>query len=715
VRVLVHGSAYFARLVEEVRALRTGDHLFFTDWRGDADERLCPEGPTVGELFRDAARRGVVLKGLMWRSHADELSYSKEENRQLGEEVHAAGGEVLFDERVRRAGSHHQKLVVLRHPDDPGRDVAFAGGIDLYRSRRDDATHRGDPQPAPLAAVYGERPPWHDVQLEIRGPAVGLLDAGFRERWEDPHSVDVHNPIAWVRDRLTKTDMRADPLPERRPDPPAMGDAAVQVLRTYPAIRLGYPFAPRGERSVARGFAKVLQRARRLVYLEDQHMWSPHIARLLAEALHRSPQLHLLVVVPRHPDVDGRFVLPPNQVGRLQAIEVCERAAPDRVHVDDVENREGTPVYVHAKVAVVDDTWACAGSANLNRRSWTHAVFDPPRRLRRPTIPRELSVAVLDETRDDREPRDPGVLGDGARRFARELRLTLMREHLDRRPGDDADLLDPHDAVRVVETTVDALDDWHDKRPDRVTPTRPATPPPARTDAQAHPAVGRAGVPTRLRPGRPPVARPPPSPLVNRRQRRLLAAFGATSREPTQPSLTVMLEVCESPAVGAASAISLGSTCPGRPVFGVSTQITPLSASGPIASINASTRSPSPSRHHMRTRSTTSSASSSSSSSPALSSTASRTASSTSSSQPSSWTTMPGSTPSLPAMSDVRPASSAATTPVPLCLVTCPVPTPARRAPGSSVAESEHDHCPARNHSLRERAPRGTIGDDDNA
>ena len=39
-----------------------------------------------------------------------------------------------------------------------------------------------------------------------------------------------------------------------------------------------------------------------------------------------------------------------------------------------------------------------------------------------------------------------------------------------------------------------------------------------------------------------------------------LAAFGATSRAPAQPSLMVAFEVCDRPAVGAASAISLGST-----------------------------------------------------------------------------------------------------------------------------------------------------------
>ena len=70
---LVHGAAYFDCLVDEVEALKAGDHLFFTDWRGDPDERMRPDGPTVAELFCQAAARGVVVKGLMWRSHLDAL------------------------------------------------------------------------------------------------------------------------------------------------------------------------------------------------------------------------------------------------------------------------------------------------------------------------------------------------------------------------------------------------------------------------------------------------------------------------------------------------------------------------------------------------------------------------------------------------------------------------------------------------------------------
>jgi phosphatidylserine/phosphatidylglycerophosphate/cardiolipin synthase-like enzyme len=442
---LVHGKTYFDRLVTEVEKLGEGDHLFFTDWRGDPDERMRDDGPTIVELFGAAAKRGVVVKGLLWRSHIDKLQYSEEENRSLGDDIAAAGGEVLLDQRVRRGGSHHQKVVILRHPGEPESDVAFAGGIDLCHSRRDDADHRGDPQPIAMNAAYGRNPPWHDVQLAMRGPVVGALDLAFRERWTDPTPLDQHGPISTVQDKLRHADLHADRLPEQPPDPPECGPLAIQVLRTYPAMRPPYRFAPLGEQTIARGYTKAIKRARRLIYLEDQYLWSSEVAKLFAEALRENHELHLIAVVPRYPDVDGRFALPPNNVGREEAISLCRRAAPERVHVFDVENHEGTPVYVHAKVCVVDDVWASVGSDNFNRRSWTHDS--------------ELSCAVLDETVDGRTPADPAGTGDGARSFARDLRLTLLREHLD--ADDDTELIDPDEVVRRVTASADALRDWH--------------------------------------------------------------------------------------------------------------------------------------------------------------------------------------------------------------------------------------------------------------
>jgi phosphatidylserine/phosphatidylglycerophosphate/cardiolipin synthase-like enzyme len=465
---LVHGVAYFDRLVTAVDAMGEGDHLWFTDWRGDPDERLREDGPTVAELFERALRRGVCVRGLVWRSHVDWMSFSSEENRALDVEVEDDGGQVVLDQRVRRGGSHHQKLVIIRHQHDQSRDVAFVGGIDLCHSRRDDAVHRGDPQAVRMAAAYGDTPAWHDVQLMVRGPAVGVLDTFFRERWEDPTNADSGNPLAYLRDRVRHARLDPPPLPPQLPAPPEAGPHLVQNLRTYPAIRPRYDFAPDGERSIARGYSKAVKKARRLIYLEDQYLWSAEVAQLFADALTDNPELHLVVVVPRIPDQEGAFNATPQYVGRRQAIDLCVRAGgDDRVHVFDVENHDGTPVYVHAKVCVVDDVWASVGSDNFNRRSWTHDS--------------ELSTAVLDTTRDPREPRDPTGTGDCARTFARDLRLELAREHLDVAPDGSEDelLIDPERFIATLEARAAALAAWHQegrhgpRPPGRLQPHRP--------------------------------------------------------------------------------------------------------------------------------------------------------------------------------------------------------------------------------------------------
>ena len=197
-----------------------------------------------------------------------------------------AGGEVLLDQRVRPLGSHHQKFLVIRYAQHPQDDVAFVGGIDVAHGRRDDADHGGDGQTQRFARWYGRSPAWHDVQVQLRGPAVRDVEDGFRERWEDPAALS-RLPWQVVPDLLRRLDRSPGHLPEPRPDPPASGTCSVQLLRTYPNRWPGYPFAPDGERGPARGYAKAMARAKRLVYVEDQYLWSTDVAQVFAEALRK--------------------------------------------------------------------------------------------------------------------------------------------------------------------------------------------------------------------------------------------------------------------------------------------------------------------------------------------------------------------------------------------------------------------------------------------
>ena len=447
VQVLIDGAEYFRVLHGELCALGRADWVNFTDWEGDADEQLRGPGTEIGVVLAGLARRGVQVRGLLWRSHPRRAHFAEQDNLGFTKAVDAAGGEVLLDERVRRGGSHHQKLVILRRAEGSDRDVAYTGGIDLCHGRADDARHAGDVQAVTLAARYGPRPPWHDVQLEVRGPALGDLEYTFRERWEDPTPLDHRNPWRRALRRFAKQPRRPHPLPVERDDPPACGTHAVQVVRTYPAKRPTYPFATQGERSIARAYLKAFARARSLVYLEDQYLWSLDAARALADALKRHRTLRVVAVVPRYPDRDGRAASAAASIGRERVTKMLRRAGGDRVAIFDLENADGTPVYVHAKVCIVDDVWSVVGSDNLNRRSWTHDS--------------EVSCSVIDATRDERAPVDPGGFGDGARRLARATRLRLWREHLGRVSDDDDDLIDSATGFDALIHSARALDDWH--------------------------------------------------------------------------------------------------------------------------------------------------------------------------------------------------------------------------------------------------------------
>ncbi|MGI8458093.1 MAG: phospholipase D family protein [Propionibacteriaceae bacterium] len=413
VRPLVHGATYFADLHEKIQATRSGDLIYFTDWRGDAEERLTDDPDSeVVQVLSAADRRGVDVRGLIWRSHWDKLSFSAGTNRRLGRELQENGAEALLDMRVRTGGSHHQKMVVIRYAGAPDRDVAYVGGIDLCLTRRDTARHDGDPQAMAMAPAYGDRPAWHDVQAAISGPAVYDVETVFRERWLDPTPLS-QNPIFWLHDKLSRTDLRPDPLPQQAPPPEPVpgGTHTVQLLRTYPNLRHGrdYPFARGGERSVARGYGKALAAATRLVYIEDQYLWSDDVARAFVDALQASPDLHVIAVLPPVPDQASPLSRIPQLLGRERALRLMTAAGADRVAAFSIENHLGRPIYVHAKVCVMDDRWATIGSDNFNRRSWTHDS--------------ELSAVVLD------------TAGDGHSAYARRLRLTLAAEHLDREVG----------------------------------------------------------------------------------------------------------------------------------------------------------------------------------------------------------------------------------------------------------------------------------------
>jgi phosphatidylserine/phosphatidylglycerophosphate/cardiolipin synthase-like enzyme len=164
----------------------------------------------------------------------------------------------------------------------------------------------------------------------------------------------------------------------------------------------------------------------------------------------------MIAVVPRHPDRDGTVSGPLNRIGQQEALSIVRAAGGDRVAVYDLENEAGWPIYVHAKVCLIDDVWLAVGSDNLNLRSWTH----DSEVCCSWTHDSEVCCSVIDSARDQRAPLDPGGQGDGARVLARELRLRLWREHLGPAVPEE-ELLDLRAGFEVWRRMAAALDTWH--------------------------------------------------------------------------------------------------------------------------------------------------------------------------------------------------------------------------------------------------------------
>ncbi len=428
--------------------------------------------------------------------------------------INEAGGEILLDERVRRGGSHHQKLVVVRPRRARRRDVAFVGGIDLCHGRHDDARHLGDPQAVELddrATATDRR--GTTSSSSCAGPAVGDLAYTFRERWDDPTPLDHRNPLAHgaapghPASRAART--------RCRPCATDAGPTGRTRCRCCARIRRSdrrIPFAPDGERSIARAYLKAFGRARRLVYLEDQYLWSRDAADALAEALRRHRELR---VVDRRPALSrsatGASTGAASRIGRQRVHRHrCDDAGGDRVAVYDLENDEGTPIYVHAKVCIVDDVLA-------------------RRRFRQPQ-PAFVDARLRDLVRGDRRRRDGGAAptdpaGSATARASRpQTRASGSARAPRPRADDDDDLVDPASGFDALRKRRPGLDSWHRRtawaraHPDVCAGTRPSEYT-ATVGWPVVPCTGSCSTPTDV-PGT--CAAPTPSdatpPFTNRRQ-----------------------------------------------------------------------------------------------------------------------------------------------------------------------------------------------------
>ena len=359
--ILIDGAAALPAMAAEMRGARS--HVHLTGWHVSPDFAMTREGEpvVVRNLLGDLADRADV-RVLLWAGAPLPL-FRPSRRAVRGVQAaltHRSNVRCALDARERPMHCHHEKTIVI---DDR---VAFVGGIDLTHLAGD----RLDTQAHPARAQVG----WHDAAARIAGPAVADVAESFRVRWRE---------------------VTGEALPAPATAGPA-GQVEVQVVRTVPNGI--YASLPRGDFRILESYLRALRAARRLVYLENQFLWSPEIVAVLADKLRHPPaaDFRMLLLLPAKPNSgedDSR-----GQVGALLDADggagrflACTIAARDRERSD--------PVYVHAKIGIVDDEWLTIGSANLNE----HSLFNDT----------EMNVVTHDAA------------------LARATRLRLWAEHLE--------------------------------------------------------------------------------------------------------------------------------------------------------------------------------------------------------------------------------------------------------------------------------------------
>jgi cardiolipin synthase len=361
------------------------------------------------DVFESATRRGVDVRLLFWRPDAETANLrtnafwgSADHFQALAH--HYPHLNIRWD-RAHPGYCQHQKswLFDANLPTA----TAFVGGINLNPHSLVMPGHRGT----------GEN---HDVYVEIAGPAVADVQHNFVQRWNEASE-------RTCEDGRWGAGSDAE-LPFPVHTPPACGAADVQMQRTIHAGRYnnshpapgGTAFAiTAGEKTNLDQYCQAIRWARRTIYMENQYVEVPEIVAALHDALARGVAVVLLL--PAVPVLSSSIEVTQERLAFLAAR--ARLADYDHFTLCGIAGLDGEgrrqPVYVHAKLMLVDDEWATVGSCNLHHFS----LFGNS----------ELNAAI----------HDPATV--------RALRVELLQEHL----ALDTSTLDDTSALRLFRQIAD--------------------------------------------------------------------------------------------------------------------------------------------------------------------------------------------------------------------------------------------------------------------
>jgi phosphatidylserine/phosphatidylglycerophosphate/cardiolipin synthase-like enzyme len=349
---IVDAADYF--LHAKAAMLRAQHRIVLIGW--DFDTRINLE--RGGKTLAGPNQLGIFLRWLV-RARPKLEVYLLRSNVRLLPAFEGLWGRVtpvallnwLSSERLQFAvdGVHpigsvpHQKIVVI---DDA---FALCGGIDFTADRWDTREHLDDNR---FRRLPGDRyGPRHEVAAAVDGAAARALGDLVRDRWQIATGkslppVDTTH-IVWPRGLE-----------------PTLRDVNVGIARTLPEVA--------GSQSEVREVEALnlaaIAAARHTIYLENQYLASRRLAEALAGRLRETDGPEVVIVMPRRSE--SRLEETAMDSARYRLLHLLWKADEhQRLGVYWPVAEGGTPIYVHAKVLIVDNRLLRIGSSNLNNRS----------------------------------------------------------------------------------------------------------------------------------------------------------------------------------------------------------------------------------------------------------------------------------------------------------------------------------------------------------
>ncbi|HET9356284.1 MAG TPA: phospholipase D-like domain-containing protein [Sphingomicrobium sp.] len=346
-RLLIDAATYYhwiAHAFEKAEKM-----IFIAGWDFDTRIPLEPDekgrGERLGAFFLRLAKRNPDLQidVLKWNFGALKQFTKPAAVRWLWRWWRADNIDFRLDSSHPFGCSHHQKIVVIDEC------LAACGGIDISNRRWDTSDHidRDPRRASPDGELFG---PWHDTTMMMSGPVARALGELSRERWK----------VA-TRAELDEIEPCSDEWPDGlKPD---FENVDIAIARTRA------PYEDLEEvREIEALTLDMIAAAKRFIYFENQYFTSGKVAAAIAERMKEEDPPEMVLVMPR--TADGWLEQKAMDAARLKlvaAIGEVDRDDRFRVYVPVTKDRKD--IYVHAKLAILDDRLLRVGSANLNNRS----------------------------------------------------------------------------------------------------------------------------------------------------------------------------------------------------------------------------------------------------------------------------------------------------------------------------------------------------------